>query len=177
MGIKTSYLGTTYFVNILVGNSAKTTIYFSKVDNACTQGDEAITLIPSIQNFASATMQAGCGFYKKWDGLTKVSGCLSVISSVFCGLVTIPTEGAAALFCTSIWDYAIDTGAADCLKGVAGAIANELGTDASWTAFATTLAIHNREYKDILTNMLDLFCDKKYNPALNTQKNSGNLTY
>lgn len=166
MSIRTDYNGSTYYVNVFVESDQKTIIYFSHTDNLCAEGDEVLSLYPSIKLFDGNNIQLGCNYYKNWDAATKIAGCLSVAASVFCGLATIPTDGAAAFFCSSVWEYAADKGAADCLKGIAGAIAEELKENLVWASFAITLAIEEGDYTEILTNILDLFCDRNFNPVL-----------
>lgn len=169
MGVQTNYNGTTYYVNMIppAANSGDpVTLYFSQVDDACTDGDMAIKLTPSVKAFSQAAFQAGCQVYQAYDTTKKVMGCLSVASSLLCALTVLPTDGASVFFCEAVWEYAADAGIAECIGGVADKIAEELDESLVWEGMKTELAIEDGDFKDILENILGIFCDKNLNPAL-----------
>lgn len=169
MGIQTNYNGTTYYVNMIApaaGSGDPVTLYFSQVDDSCTEGDMAIKLTPSVRTFSQAAFQTGCAVYQAYDTTKKVMGCLSAASSLLCALTVLPTDGATVFFCEAVWEYAADKGIADCIGGVADKIAEELDDSLAWDSYKTQLAIQDEDFKDILDNILGVFCDKNLNPAL-----------
>ncbi len=69
------------------------------------------------------------GVLQAYDGSRTILGCLTTVGSAFCAVGTAVTEGALAFVCATVWVYAIDRGAADCLNGALDAVAAHLGKD------------------------------------------------
>ena len=164
------YNGQQYYANLLLPPAGSNTgkIYFAQVADACTDGDQAISLTLRDGGFADYNniITAACQTKNIVDATITVTGCLSVIGATFCAFAVVPTDGAALWVCDAVWDYAGDKGAADCLQGVSGAIADALGHSDTWTAFSATYDLSEGQYADVLGTLLDVFCDKAVNPVL-----------
>ena len=169
MGIQTTYNGTVYYVNMLApaANSGDpVTLYFSQVDDSCTDGDMAIQLTPSVGTYSQAAFQTGCQIYQAYDTVKKVAGCFSVASSILCALSVLPTDGATVFFCEAVWKYTADTGAAECIGVVGDKIAEAIDQSMAWDGFKVATGGPDGDFKGFIENIIGLFCDPNVNPAL-----------
>ena len=170
MGIRTNYNGQTYYVNYLTSQAGSvqvsTEIYLSRYDNQCSVGDLAIDLKARRGTSAEMTnTQAACQAAGYVNATQTITGCFAMTSAVVCGLVTVETGGAAVIFCDLVWKYAA-TGAADCIKGIFGALSDELKGTTAWKSLGVAMSIEERNIGDFIFAAMDVYCDKNINPYL-----------
>jgi len=178
MGYSTTYNGTTYYVNVIPppSNSLVTTIYFSQYDNQCTQGDLALTLTARQGTYTEmTTMQAACAAVPIANATRTAVGCASLVSTVMCAALAIPTEGVSLLFCDIAWTWADAGGAIDCIQGAIGYISDQLKTNLYWHSLATAMALEDKDLADMFINLLDTYCDKTVNPIFQQSPQMQNL--
>lgn len=128
-------------------------------NNASSIGDLKMALIKGKKQDFKEFLQTSCKFKTYYDNAKTVVGCLNLIGSAFCAVSTIPTEGATAFICTSIWEYTGNGGAADCIKGASQAVAQKLGEDYMWSALVTGLGLKNPQLIDAISKSIDFMCD------------------
>ena len=94
-----------------------------------------------------------------YDGGKVVVGCTSVIGSSFCAVGTVATEGAMAFVCAATWKYAGEKGAADCVEGIADAIAAYLKREAEWKVIATGANLQELKVGEAVSKAIDHMCE------------------
>jgi len=88
-----------------------------------------------------------------------ILGCTSVIGSSFCAVGAVATDGAMAFVCASTWKYAGEKGAADCVEGIADAIAGYLRKQNEWKTVSTGASLQELKLGEAISKSIDYMCE------------------
>lgn len=165
-----NFNGRDFYVDLTntINEEINSTIWFRINELASSIDDVNVAAIHIFNTTVSDMRNIVCRIQKPLDytaATQTLLGCLAVVGSVACGAAAVATDGAVAIMCETTWNYTIDGGAADCLKGVSGYVAGQLGQGDAWMAITTIAGLQDPNVTELITNAVDLMCeDVKGNP-------------
>ena len=154
--------GKSYYVDVLDPSSKsilKAEVWFRLSNNASSTEDIKIFEIKANIKLLSDYASLVCRSKNILDGGKTILGCTSVIGSVFCAVGSVTTDGALAFVCESTWKYAVEYGAADCLEGVADAIAAYLGKQKEWKLLGAGAQLTDPKLLEAISTAIDFMCE------------------
>jgi len=156
-----TYNSKNYFVDVIKSSASdqtKVEIWFRTANNASSLDDLKITELKAYTKKLSEYVDLVCRGKEIWDAGKTIAGCTSVVGSAFCAVGTVATDGALAVVCETVWVYTEDKGAADCLEGMADALAKFVGKDKEWKLLGTAAQLTEPELAKAISTAVDMMC-------------------
>ncbi|WP_018615938.1 hypothetical protein [Segetibacter koreensis] len=157
-----TYNGKPYFLDVQnksSENNVRVEIWFRENRNASSIGDLKITELKANTDDMKHFIDLSCRAKKDFDENKGLLGCLATVGSVFCAAGTAATEGALAFVCETTWTYAIDKGAADCLKLASESVAKFSSKEKEWKSLALIAQIPDVELSEAISSAIDYMCE------------------
>lgn len=157
-----NYLGKEYIVDINKKSSDKNEVFevwFRLNSNSSTIGDFHVADLSAKIDSYKYYVDYVCRGKKIYDDSKTLLGCSSTVGSVFCAVGTVATDGALAFVCTTTWNYTLETGLEDCLKGTIDILAKYLSLQNEWNALSLLVSMSEPDLQEAISKAIDYMCE------------------
>lgn len=157
-----NYKSKTYHVDVISkakSGEVSAEIWFRVAKTGTSNQDILIAQLTGTTKKLKEYANLACRQKEIFENGKLILGCTSVIGSSFCAVGAVATDGALAFVCASTWKYATEKGAADCVEGVADAVASYLKKQNEWKVIATGANLQDLKFGEAISKSIDYMCE------------------